>query len=80
MNRKYPINNKLRRSDIFYFSTLITNTYSQLYVYLVFAVNGRFEWQEGFDAFSVNESQISKLIGYFQKQEMHQKKRSFHTE
>ena len=43
-------------------------------------VKGRFEWQEAFGAFSVSQSQISKLIGYIQNQEMHHKKRSFHTE
>ena len=43
-------------------------------------VKGRFEWQEGFGAFSVSQSQISRLIGYILNQEMHHKKRSFHTE
>jgi len=33
INRNYPNNNQLRRSYIFYFSTLMANTYSQLYVH-----------------------------------------------
>jgi REP element-mobilizing transposase RayT len=43
-------------------------------------VKGRFDWQEGFGAFSVSQSQVPKLIGYIQNQETHHKKRSFHTE
>jgi REP element-mobilizing transposase RayT len=43
-------------------------------------VQGRFEWQEGFGAFSVSQSQVPKLIGYIQNQETHHKKRSFHAE
>jgi REP element-mobilizing transposase RayT len=43
-------------------------------------VKGRFEWQEGFGAFSVSQSQIPKLIVYIQNQETHHKKRSFYSE
>ena len=43
-------------------------------------VKGRFEWQEGFGAFSVSQSQVPKLIVYIQNQEAHHKKRSFRAE
>ncbi len=43
-------------------------------------VKGRFEWQEGFGAFSVSQSQVSKLIGYIENQERHHKKHSFQAE
>ena len=43
-------------------------------------VKGRFEWQEGFGAFSVSQSQITKLILYIQNQELHHKKQSFLSE
>ena len=43
-------------------------------------VKGRFEWQEGFGAFSVSQSQVPKLIVYIRNQETHHKKRSFHSE
>ena len=43
-------------------------------------VKGRFEWQEGFGAFSVSQSQIPKLIVYIQDQETRHKKRSFDVE
>ena len=43
-------------------------------------VKGRFEWQEGFGAFSVSQSQVPHLILYIQSQELHHKKRSFQSE
>ena len=43
-------------------------------------VKGRFEWQEGFGAFSVSQSQVPKLILYIQNQELHHKKQSFLSE
>ena len=43
-------------------------------------VKGRFEWQEGFGAFSVSQSQVPKLILYIQNQELYHKKRSFQSE
>lgn len=43
-------------------------------------VKGRFEWQEGFGAFSVSQSQVPKLIDYIQNQERHHKKRTFQSE
>ena len=43
-------------------------------------VKGRFEWQEGFGAFSVSQSLVPKLIVYIENQEIHHKKRSFQSE
>ena len=43
-------------------------------------VKGRFEWQEGFGAFSVSQSQVTKLIEYIRKQEKHHQKQSFQSE
>ena len=43
-------------------------------------VKGRFEWQEGFGAFSVSQSQVSQLILNIQNLELHHKTRSFQSE
>ena len=43
-------------------------------------VKGRFEWQEGFGAFSVSQSQVTKLIVYIRNQEKHHQKQSFQSE
>lgn len=43
-------------------------------------VRGRFNWQEGFGAFSYGHSQISTVIRYIQNQQRHHRKRSFHDE
>jgi len=40
-------------------------------------VKGRFEWQQGFGAFSYSKSQISDVISYIQNQETHHQKRTF---
>ncbi|HMI65565.1 MAG TPA: transposase [Cyclobacteriaceae bacterium] len=40
-------------------------------------VKGRFEWQQGFGAFSYSKSQISDVIAYIQNQETHHQKRTF---
>jgi len=37
----------------------------------------RFEWQEGFGAFSYSKSQASNVIAYVQNQELHHQKLSF---
>lgn len=42
--------------------------------------NGRFEWQEGYGAFSYSKSQINTVIEYIQNQEIHHKKRTFREE
>jgi REP element-mobilizing transposase RayT len=43
-------------------------------------VKGRFNWQEGFGAFSYSHSQLSTVIRYIQNQQTHHRKRSFHDE
>jgi REP element-mobilizing transposase RayT len=41
---------------------------------------GRFEWQEGYGAFSVSYSQIDKIVGYIRDQERHHRRKSFQEE
>lgn len=43
-------------------------------------VSGKFAWQEGFGAFSVSRSQITKVIGYINKQVAHHQKATFKRE
>ena len=43
-------------------------------------VNGKFNWQEGFGAFSYSRSQIDNVIEYILNQEKHHKKKSFKEE
>ena len=43
-------------------------------------VRGRFNWQEGFGAFSYSHSQLSTVIRYIQNQQTHHRKRSFRDE
>lgn len=43
-------------------------------------VKGRFNWQEGFGAFSYSRSQLGDVIRYIQNQQTHHRKRSFHDE
>lgn len=40
-------------------------------------LKGRFQWQEGFGAFSYGKSQLSDVIKYINNQEEHHKKRTF---
>jgi len=40
----------------------------------------RFEWQEGFGAFSYSHSHIDKVYKYISKQEKHHKERTFREE
>lgn len=40
-------------------------------------VQGRFEWQEGYGAFSYSKSQLPAVIGYIQNQEAHHQKKLF---
>lgn len=40
-------------------------------------VQGRFEWQKGFGAFSVSTSQLDVLFRYIRNQEEHHKKKTF---
>ncbi len=43
-------------------------------------VAGKFEWQTGFGAFTVGQSQIKSVINYISKQEEHHKKKTFREE
>lgn len=43
-------------------------------------VKGKFEWQEGYGAFSYSKSHVQNVINYIQKQEEHHKKQSFKEE
>ena len=40
-------------------------------------VKGKFEWQEGYGAFSYGKSQIKDVITYIENQEIHHKKKTF---
>jgi putative transposase len=40
-------------------------------------VKGKFEWQEGFGAFSYSKSQLSNVIKYIENQEAHHTKKTF---
>lgn len=41
---------------------------------------GRFEWQEGYGAFSYGKSQVSVVVAYINNQEEHHKKKTFKEE
>ncbi len=43
-------------------------------------IKGRFEWQEGYAAFSYAKSQRNTVIRYIENQEQHHKRRSFRDE
>src|SRR5438132_7773627 len=43
-------------------------------------VRGRFNWQEGYGAFSYGHSQLDTIIRYIQNQEKHHRRRSFKEE
>src|SRR3989454_3407605 len=43
-------------------------------------VRGRFNWQEGYGAFSYGHSQLDTIIRYIQNQERHHRRRSFKDE
>lgn len=43
-------------------------------------VRGAFEWQEGFGAFTLEHSQLSKIIPYIQNQEEHHRLHTFREE
>jgi REP element-mobilizing transposase RayT len=42
--------------------------------------NCRFEWQEGYGAFSYGKSQLKDIIQYIENQELHHTKRTFREE
>jgi putative transposase len=43
-------------------------------------VHGRFNWQEGYGAFSYGHSQLNTVIRYIQNQEKHHHRHSFRNE
>lgn len=43
-------------------------------------VMGKFEWQEGYGAFSYGKSQIKDVIKYIETQELHHQKKTFKEE
>ena len=43
-------------------------------------VRGKFEWQHGFGAFTLGQSQVVRIINYISNQEEHHKKRTFKEE
>ena len=43
-------------------------------------IKGKFNWQEGFGAFSYSRSQIDNVIKYINRQEIHHKKKTFKEE
>ena len=43
-------------------------------------VHGRFNWQEGYGAFSYGHSQLDRVIRYIQNQERHHHRQSFRNE
>jgi len=43
-------------------------------------IRGRFNWQEGFGAFSHSHSEIDRVVKYIQNQEEHHRKKTFKEE
>lgn len=43
-------------------------------------VKGKFQWQEGYGAFSYSHSALDSVIGYIQHQKEHHRKRTFQEE
>jgi putative transposase len=43
-------------------------------------VHGRFNWQEGYGAFSYGHSQLARIIRYIQNQQSHHSRRTFRDE
>lgn len=43
-------------------------------------INGKFEWQTGFGAFSYSHSQLANVIHYIENQENHHSKKTFREE
>jgi putative transposase len=41
---------------------------------------GKFQWQEGYGAFSYSHSQIDQVVHYINNQEIHHKKKTFREE
>ena len=72
-----PINSK-----IYYISDLVRDIKSQSSKFINQKrwVVGRFEWQEGFGAFSYAQSQLGDVINYIKNQERHHVQKTFKAE
>jgi REP element-mobilizing transposase RayT len=53
---------------------------STKWVHDTFSKYQKFEWQEGYGAFSVSASQLKKTIAYIQSQKEHHRERTFKEE
>ena len=53
---------------------------SSKWVHDTFSRYKKFEWQEGYGAFSVSASQVQRTIAYIQAQKEHHRKRTFQEE
>jgi putative transposase len=53
---------------------------SSKWVHDTFPGHEKFQWQEGYGAFSVSASQVGKTIAYINNQKEHHRKRSFQEE
>ena len=53
---------------------------SSKWIYEKGLVKGKFQWQEGFGAFSYAQSQLDTVIAYINKQEQHHQKKTFRDE
>jgi putative transposase len=53
---------------------------SSKWVHDTFPRYKKFEWQEGYGAFSVSASQVQRTIAYIQAQKQHHRKRTFEEE
>ena len=53
---------------------------SSKWVHDTFPRHKKFEWQEGYGAFSVSASQVDKTIAYINNQKEHHRKKTFQQE
>jgi REP element-mobilizing transposase RayT len=53
---------------------------SSKWVHDTFAKHRKFEWQEGYGAFSVSASQVHKTVAYIENQKEHHRKKTFQEE
>jgi REP element-mobilizing transposase RayT len=53
---------------------------SSKWVHDTFPKYNKFEWQEGYGAFSVSASQVKRTIAYIENQKEHHRKRTFQEE
>jgi putative transposase len=53
---------------------------SSKWIHDTFAKCKKFEWQEGYGAFSVSASQVERTIAYIRNQKEHHRKRTFQEE